>query len=114
MKTGAEMSFLYGNNVNKAGLARITDGIPQYGGVVVFSMSDIPLGFGVAAQPTEYCKDLEPMANVVRLDRCGGYSISIADIYYSCRSCIKVTLGSTLELKMACFLRIASSFLLVG
>mmetsp|Transcript_8601 Transcript_8601/g.12838 ORF Transcript_8601/g.12838 Transcript_8601/m.12838 type:complete len:182 (-) Transcript_8601:128-673(-) len=65
VKTGAEMSFLYGNNVNKAGLARITDGIPQYGGVVVFSMSDIPLGFGVAAQPTEYCKDLEPMANVV-------------------------------------------------
>ncbi len=43
----------------------MTDGIPQYGGVVVFSMSDIALGFGVAAQPTEYCKDLEPMANVV-------------------------------------------------
>ena len=65
MKTGAEMSFLYGNNVNKAGLARITDGIPQYGGVVVYSMGDIALGFGIAAQPTEYCKDLEPMANVV-------------------------------------------------
>ena len=44
------MSFLYGNNVNKAGLSRMTDGIPQYGGVVVFSMSDIALGFGVAAQ----------------------------------------------------------------
>lgn len=65
VKTGAEMSFLYGNNVNKAGLARITDGIPQYGGVVVYSMADVALGFGLAAQPTEYCKDLEPMANVV-------------------------------------------------
>ena len=65
VKPGAEMSFLYGNNVNKAGLAKITDGTPQYGGVIVYSMADIPLGFGVAAQPTEYCKDLEPTANVV-------------------------------------------------
>jgi hypothetical protein len=66
VKPGAEMSFLYGNNVNKAGLAKMTDGIPQYGGVVVLSMTDLPLGFGVAAQPTEYCRDLEPTANVVR------------------------------------------------
>ena len=61
------MSFLYGNNVTKAGLARITDGTPQYGGVVVFSLSDIALGFGVAAQPTEYCRDLDPLANVVSI-----------------------------------------------
>jgi 60S ribosome subunit biogenesis protein NIP7 len=65
VKPGAEMSFLYGNNVTKAGLARITDGTPQYGGVIVYSLSDIPLGFGIAAQPTEYCKDLEPGSNVV-------------------------------------------------
>ena len=65
VKTGAEMSFLYGNNVIKSGLARITDGTPQYGGVIVYSMSDAPLGFGVAAQPTEYCKDMEPQNNVV-------------------------------------------------
>lgn len=65
VKPGAEMSFLYGNNVTKAGLARITDGTPKYGGIVVYSSADIPLGFGVAAQPTEYCRDLEPTANVV-------------------------------------------------
>ena len=65
VKQGAEMSFLYGNHVTKAGLARITEGVPQYGGVVVYSLSDIPLGFGVAAQPTEYCKDLDPTSNVV-------------------------------------------------
>ena len=32
---------------------------------VVYSMADVPLGFGAAAQPTEYCKDLEPTGNVV-------------------------------------------------
>jgi 60S ribosome subunit biogenesis protein NIP7 len=65
LKTGSEMSFLYGNNVTKLGMARITEGVQQYSGVVVYSMNDIPLGFGVAAQPTEYCADLEPSANVV-------------------------------------------------
>lgn len=65
VKTGAEMSFLYGNHVTKAGLAKITEGVPQYAGVIVYSLSDIPLGFGVAAQPTEYCKDLDPTANVI-------------------------------------------------
>jgi len=59
------MSFLYGNNVTKAGLARLTDGIPQYGGVIVYNSAEVPLGFGIAAQPTEYCKDLDPTANVV-------------------------------------------------
>jgi 60S ribosome subunit biogenesis protein NIP7 len=65
LKTGSEMSFLYGNNVTKLGMARITEGVQQYSGVVVLSMNDIPLGFGVAAQPTEYCADLEPGSNVV-------------------------------------------------
>lgn len=65
VKQGAEMSFLYGNNVTKAGLAKISENVPQYGGVVVYSLADIPIGFGVAAQPTEYCKDLDLTANVV-------------------------------------------------
>ena len=65
IKPGAEMAFLYGNNVTKAALARITENTPQYGGVIVYNMNDVPLGFGVAAQPTEYCRDLEPGANVV-------------------------------------------------
>jgi hypothetical protein len=29
----------------------LQEGTPQYGGVVVYSMADVPLGFGVAAQP---------------------------------------------------------------
>lgn len=65
VKPSAEMSFLYGNNVTKSGLARITESTPQYAGVVVYNMSDIPLGFGVAAQGTDSCKDLEPTGNVV-------------------------------------------------
>mmetsp|Transcript_21622 Transcript_21622/g.27286 ORF Transcript_21622/g.27286 Transcript_21622/m.27286 type:complete len:183 (+) Transcript_21622:41-589(+) len=65
VKPSAEMSFLYGNNIIKSGLARITESTPQYAGVVVYNMSDIPLGFGVAAQTTDACKDLEPTGNVV-------------------------------------------------
>ncbi|CAK4086108.1 unnamed protein product [Aphanomyces euteiches] len=65
IKPNSEMSFLYGNNVVKSGLGRITEGTPQYAGVVVFSMNDVPLGFGVAAQSTEMCKDLAPTDYVV-------------------------------------------------
>jgi len=65
IKQSAEMSFLYGNNVTKGGLARITENVKQHSGVVVFSMADVPLGFGVAAQSTERCADLDPTRNVV-------------------------------------------------
>uniref|UniRef100_A0A7R9WHI5 60S ribosome subunit biogenesis protein NIP7 homolog n=1 Tax=Pseudictyota dubia TaxID=2749911 RepID=A0A7R9WHI5_9STRA len=65
VKPNAEMTFLYGNNVAKNGMARITEGTPRYAGVVVLSMSDVPLGFGVAAQSTDACRELDPSANVV-------------------------------------------------
>ena len=60
VKPSSEMSFLYGNHILKAGLARITESTPEHAGVVVFSMSDIPLGFGVAAKSTENCRKLDP------------------------------------------------------
>jgi 60S ribosome subunit biogenesis protein NIP7 len=65
VKQSAEMGFLYGNHVTKQGLARMTESTPQYAGVVVFSMGDIPLGFGVAAQSTDHCQQLESNGNVV-------------------------------------------------
>lgn len=65
VKPSSEMSFLYGNNVVKSGLGRITENTPQYAGVVIYSMNDVPLGFGVAAQATDMCKDLDPTAYVV-------------------------------------------------
>ena len=43
MKPGAEQSFLYGNHIMKSGLGRITENTPQYQGVVVYSMADVPL-----------------------------------------------------------------------
>jgi 60S ribosome subunit biogenesis protein NIP7 len=65
VKPSSEMSFLYGNHVLKAGIARMTEAIPQYAGVVVLSMAGIPLGFGRAAHTTEQCKGLEPNAIAV-------------------------------------------------
>ena len=59
------MSFLYGNNILKSGLARIAKGAPRYAGVILYNLADSPLGFGVAAQATEACKELDPTANVV-------------------------------------------------
>jgi len=65
LKPSAEMSYLYGSHVTKVGLSRVTEGIPQYGGVVVFSENMLPLGFGTAAQPTDALQQLEPTAIVV-------------------------------------------------
>jgi len=65
VKPSSEMTFLYGNNVLKSGLSRITENAPQFAGCVVYNMHDIPLGFGVLAQATDACKELEPSANVV-------------------------------------------------
>ena len=47
------MQFLYGNHVLKSGLGRITEATAAYTGVVVYSMADVPLGFGVAAKSTQ-------------------------------------------------------------
>lgn len=65
LKPSAEMQFLYGNHVVKSGLGRITENTPTYTGVVVYSMSDVPLGFGVAAKSTNECRNLEPSGIVV-------------------------------------------------
>jgi 60S ribosome subunit biogenesis protein NIP7 len=66
IKPANEMSFLYGNHITKNGLARMTENTPQYAGVIVYSMSqDIPLGFGIAAQNSEYAQQLDPTGNVV-------------------------------------------------
>jgi 60S ribosome subunit biogenesis protein NIP7 len=65
VKPSSEMSFLYGNHIPKTGVARMTEDIPQYGGVVVYSMSNIPLGFGVAGQSTDRARDMDPTGHVV-------------------------------------------------
>jgi 60S ribosome subunit biogenesis protein NIP7 len=65
LKSSAEMSYLYGNNVLKSSMARITEGTPVNAGVVVYSMSDVPLGFGVSARATEDCRKLDPHSILV-------------------------------------------------
>lgn len=50
MKPNAEQQFLYGNNVLKSGMNRMTEGVGSHQGVVVYNMNDLPLGFGVTAK----------------------------------------------------------------
>lgn len=64
LKASAEQQFLYGHHVMKSGLGRITENTPQYQGVVVYSMSDLPLGFGVASKSTQECRHTDPMTLV--------------------------------------------------
>ncbi|XP_039069139.1 60S ribosome subunit biogenesis protein NIP7 homolog [Hibiscus syriacus] len=64
LKPTSGMSFLYANHVLKGGLGRITESIAPGDGVV-FSMSDLPLGFGIAAKSTQDCRKLDPNAIVV-------------------------------------------------
>uniref|UniRef100_A0A5K3ESE0 60S ribosome subunit biogenesis protein NIP7 homolog n=1 Tax=Mesocestoides corti TaxID=53468 RepID=A0A5K3ESE0_MESCO len=61
VKPSAEQQFLYGQHILKSGLARVSEDTPQYAGVVVMNMNDIPLGFGVAAKSTLQIKNTDPM-----------------------------------------------------
>jgi 60S ribosome subunit biogenesis protein NIP7 len=65
VKPNGEQTFLYGNHVLKGHLARITENTPSNIGVVIFSITDIPLGFGVCMKTTSQCRDLDPTQVVV-------------------------------------------------
>lgn len=43
LKPNAEQQFLYGHNVMKTGLARISENTLKYQGVIIYSMTDVPL-----------------------------------------------------------------------
>lgn len=96
LKPAAEMQFLYGNHVLKSGLGRITEATPAYTGVVVYSMSDVPLGFGVAAKTTADCRKADPNAIVVFHQVRPGYS----DLYYNCIRCVGRSTFENLNLIM--------------
>ena len=65
VKPNGEQTFLYGNHVLKGHLARITENTPSNTGVVIFSITDIPLGFGVCMKTTQQCRDMDPTQVVV-------------------------------------------------
>lgn len=50
LKTTGEQNFLYGNHVLKAHIARISENALKYCGVIVLTLSNMPLGFGVLAK----------------------------------------------------------------
>lgn len=62
LKANAEQQFLYGHHVMKSGLGRITDNTSKYEGVLIHSMNDLPLGFGVTAKSATESRHADPMA----------------------------------------------------
>ncbi|CAA9963327.1 hypothetical protein CFE70_006757 [Pyrenophora teres f. teres 0-1] len=60
VKQNGEMPFLYGGNVLKAHVGRWSEDCPEHQGVVVLSMNDTPLGFGVSARSTAEARKLDP------------------------------------------------------
>ncbi|KAF9737007.1 ribosome biosynthesis protein nip7 [Paraphaeosphaeria minitans] len=60
VKPNGEMPFLYGGNVLKAHVGRWSEDCPEHQGVIVLSMSDTPLGFGVSARSTAEARKLDP------------------------------------------------------
>lgn len=65
IKPNGEMPFLYGNHVLKAHIGRMSEDIPEHTGVIVYSMNDHPLGFGVTAKSTVETRRSEPTGIVV-------------------------------------------------
>ncbi|GAB7354510.1 hypothetical protein MBLNU459_g4978t1 [Dothideomycetes sp. NU459] len=60
VKPNGEMPFLYGGHVVKAHIGRWSEDCPEHQGVVVLSMNDTPLGFGVTARSTVEARRLDP------------------------------------------------------
>ncbi|SBS88365.1 hypothetical protein PMALA_022370 [Plasmodium malariae] len=61
LKESGEKSFLFGNNVIKSHLLKISDNIKKGDGVMVLSMNDNPIGFGVSMRNTQDIKILNVM-----------------------------------------------------
>lgn len=55
-----EMSYLYGNNIVSAHVSKMSEGIPEHQGVVIYSVNDTPLGFAVTAKSSVDLKKSQP------------------------------------------------------
>ncbi|KAI1124987.1 60S ribosome subunit biogenesis protein NIP7 [Nemania abortiva] len=74
VKPNGVMPFLYGSHVSKAHVGRWTEDCPANVGVIVYDMSDSPIGFGVSARSTSEARRLDPTGIVVfRQADCGEY-----------------------------------------
>lgn len=50
LKSSAEMNFLYGRNVMRSHMHKISDNIPKNSVVFVYNQNNTPLGFGVTSK----------------------------------------------------------------
>ncbi|KAH8889549.1 60S ribosome subunit biogenesis protein NIP7 [Thozetella sp. PMI_491] len=74
VKPNGEMPFLYGGHIVKAHVGRWSEDTPEHQGVVVYSMNDTPLGFGVTSRSTAEARRLDPTGIVCfRQADCGEY-----------------------------------------
>ena len=64
VKPEAEMSYLYGNHLLKAGVAKTTEGMARNVGCVIMNEHDIPVGFGTTACSSLDFTHLSPSAIV--------------------------------------------------
>lgn len=64
IKPNGEGPFLYGNNILKAHIGKMSEDVPEHVGMIVYSMNDTPLGFGVSAKSTAETRRLDPTAIV--------------------------------------------------
>ncbi|VDK43296.1 unnamed protein product [Anisakis simplex] len=60
-----EQHFLYGNNIVKSLVSRMSEGCESHQGVIVHNMNDIPIGFGVTSKSTAECRKADPTAIIV-------------------------------------------------
>ncbi|EKD12557.1 hypothetical protein LZ554_006702 [Drepanopeziza brunnea f. sp. 'monogermtubi'] len=74
VKANGEMPFLYGGHIVKAHVGRWSEDCPEHQGVIVYSMNDTPLGFGVTARSTQEARRLDPTGiTCFRQADCGEY-----------------------------------------
>lgn len=74
VKPNGEMPFLYGGNIVKAHVGRWSEDCPEHQGVIVYSMNDTPLGFGITARSTAEARRLDPTGiTCFRQADCGEY-----------------------------------------
>lgn len=50
IKSSAEMNFLYGNNILRSHMHKISSEVPQNSVVFVYNQNNTPLGFGITAR----------------------------------------------------------------
>lgn len=82
VKPNGEMPFLYGGNIVKAHIGRWSEDCPEHSGVIVYSMNDTPLGFGVTARSTAEARRLDPTGIVCfRQADCGEYLRDEANLF---------------------------------